>query len=55
MERAVEASAYKAFWFPQIFQDLNTPVSIVSTTLKNLDLNWESSFFNRLESDIETP
>lgn|GEM_PF-4237109 len=29
-------------------------MSIISTTLKNLDLNWESSFFNRLESDIET-
>ena len=54
MERAVEASAYKAIWFPQIFQDLNTPASIISKTLENLDQNWESSSFARLKSDIET-
>ncbi len=53
MERAVEASAYKAIWFPQIFQDLNTPANIISKTLENLDQNWESSSFVRLKSDIE--
>ena len=54
MERAGEGSAYKAIWFPQIFQDLNMPVSIISKTLENLDQNWESSSFARLKSDIET-
>lgn len=54
MERAVEASAYKALWFPQIFQDLNTPASIIHKTLENLDQNWESSSFVRLKSDIDT-
>jgi len=54
MERAVEASAYKALWFPQIFQDLNTPASIIHKTLSNLEQNWESSSFVRLKSDIDT-
>ena len=54
MGRTVEEPAYKAIRFPQIFQNINMPVSIINYTLENLDQNWESSSFARLKSDIET-
>lgn len=52
MEKAVEATAYKAIWFPQIFQDLKAPASIIRSTVKNLEENWDSSSFARLKSDL---
>ena len=54
MGSTVEESAYKAIRFPQIFQDINMPVSIINNTLENLVQNWDSSSFTRLKSDIET-
>ena len=54
MGHTVEEFAHKAIRFPQIFQNINMPVSIINNTLENLEQNWESNSFTRLKSDIET-
>ena len=54
MGHTVEEFAYKAIRSPQIFQNINMPVSIINNTLENLEQNWESNSFTRLKSDIET-
>ena len=52
MEKAVEASALKSIWMPQIVKDLNGPAAIIQKTIADLQENWDTASFARLKSDL---
>lgn len=52
MEKAVEASALKSIWLPQIVKDLNGPAAVIQKTIDDLQENWETASFARLKSDL---
>ena len=52
MEKAVEASALKSIWLPQVAKDLNGPAAIIHKTIADLQENWDTASFARLKSDL---